>query len=505
MSRTSIRHFLLALATFAALPALQPFNPPALCDTSPAASAPESPPAAFDLPAALRYALDHNYAILEARERIREQDGVILQVKSALLPRASVDAQYIMQDKALGANLASPDTTQNMQDWSLGITVTQLLYAGGGPSATTAAQKSLREAALLDLESVINAALLDVRTRFYNALLAREQIKVQEENLNLLEEQHTIAKNRYDAGAASSFDVLRAQVSIANAKPNLIRARNAYRNALDQLRRSLGYATESTATTPVPGAAAPTVNRKLQTVNSDGGGSAAAATTFEITGSLDAAPVTYDLANSISAALENRPELKRLARLTDAGESAVTAAKSGYKPTVAVFGNYSIERNMTYGYNPYSPDPITTINLNNFGHQINGWNLGVQGSWAVFDARATAGKVAQARSRLDQTRLQTSDAALAIEVEVRQSYNALQEAAELVDAAQKVTAQAEEALRLANSRYSAGTATQLDVLTTQVALTETRLNQLQANYSYVVAVASLRKATGQADQITAEK
>ena len=493
MSRIRNRQLILALL----VPFLSGFASVVHAASEPVAATQSTPvpaPAAFDLPAALRYALDHNYAILEARERIREQDGVILQVKSALLPRASVDAQYIMQDKALGANLASPDTTQNMQDWSLGITVTQLLYAGGGPSATTAAQKSLREAALLDLESVINAALLDVRTRFYNALLAREQIKVQEENLNLLEEQHTIAKNRYDAGAASSFDVLRAQVSIANAKPTLIRARNAYRNALDQLRRSLGYATEQTTattaggTTSVSSAPAPSALQPFSP------------SAFSITGTLDAPPATYDLAASIAAALENRPELKRLARLTDAGESAVIAAKSGYKPTVAVFGNYTIERNMTYGYNPAAPS-ITDINLNNFGHQINGWNLGVQGSWAVFDGRATAGKVAQARSRLDQTRLQTSDAALAIEVEVRQSYNALQEAAELVDAAQKVTAQAEEALRLANSRYSAGTATQLDVLTTQVALTETRLNQLQANYSYVVAVASLRKATGQADQI----
>ena len=489
MSRIRTRRLILTLVTFTALPALQLLGPLALSQEPPpvalaptsalaSASAPDSLPATLTLESALRYALAHNYAILEAQERIREQDGIILQVKSDLLPHAAIAAQYIVQDKALGANLASPDTTQNMQDWSIGITITQLIYAGGGPSAAIAAQKNLREAALLDLETVINAALLDVRTRYYNILLAREQIKVQEENLKLLEEQRTLAKNRHDAGAASSFDVLRAQVAVANAQPNLIRARNDYRNALDLFRRSLGSIPQR----------APTDDHMP-----------------EITGTLDITPATYDLTSSITAALENRPELKRLARLATAGESAVTAARSGYKPTVAVFGSYTFERNMTYGYDPYSPDPITSINLNNFGHQINGWNLGVQASWAIFDARSTAGKVAQARSKLDQTRLQTSDAELAIESEVRESYNALQEATELVDAAQKVTTQAEEALRLANSRYAAGTATQLDVLTTQVALTESRLNQVQANYSYLVALATLRKATGQADQIMVGK
>jgi len=57
----------------------------------------------------------------------------------------------------------------------------------------------------------------------------------------------------------------------------------------------------------------------------------------------------------------------------------------------------------------------------------------------------------------------------------------------------------EEALRLANVRYAAGTATQLDVLTSQVALTDARLNQLQAYYGYNVALAAMREAIGQAD------
>ena len=57
-----------------------------------------------------------------------------------------------------------------------------------------------------------------------------------------------------------------------------------------------------------------------------------------------------------------------------------------------------------------------------------------------------------------------------------------------------------EALRLANVRYGAGTATQLDVLTSQVALTEARLNQLQAYYGYNVAMAAMRQAIGQADE-----
>jgi outer membrane protein TolC len=89
---------------------------------------------------------------------------------------------------------------------------------------------------------------------------------------------------------------------------------------------------------------------------------------------------------------------------------------------------------------------------------------------------------------------------LAIEVQVRQANSSLIEAWELVQASSKTVEQAEEALRLANVRYSAGTATQLDVLTSQVSLTAARLNQLQAYYGYHVALAAMRQSIGLADE-----
>ncbi|MEM9026398.1 MAG: TolC family protein, partial [Verrucomicrobiota bacterium] len=83
-----------------------------------------------------------------------------------------------------------------------------------------------------------------------------------------------------------------------------------------------------------------------------------------------------------------------------------------------------------------------------------------------------------------------------IEVEVRRAISSLQEAEELVEAATKVVEQAEEALRLADARYSAGAGTQLNVLSARFALTDARTNQLQANYSHLVAVANFERAVG---------
>ena len=45
---------------------------------------PAQMPEVLDLPTALTYAVDHNFAIRQARERIREQDGLIVEVKGAV-------------------------------------------------------------------------------------------------------------------------------------------------------------------------------------------------------------------------------------------------------------------------------------------------------------------------------------------------------------------------------------------------------------------------------------
>jgi len=102
---------------------------------------------------------------------------------------------------------------------------------------------------------------------------------------------------------------------------------------------------------------------------------------------------------------------------------------------------------------------------------------------------------------LEQARLSKASEELEIDVEVRQAMSSLQEAAELVAASKQTIEQAAEALRLADAKFPAGSATQLDVLTSQVSLTQSKTDQLTANYNYLVALANVRKAIGLSDAL----
>ncbi|MDB4384585.1 TolC family protein [Opitutaceae bacterium] len=408
-------------------------------------------PRELDLRTALTYAVDHNFAIRQARERIREQDGLVVEVKGAVLPNLALNGFYSVEDEAL-ANAFTPD-----QNWQLSLQVTQLIYSGGGVRAALDVQDLVKESALLELETIINDQLLRARTNFYNVLLAREQIEVQEQNVGLFEEQLQTTKNRFEAGTVSNFEVLRAEVELANAQPALIRARNNHRVAIDELRYSLGY--EETNTVDV--------NR-----------------TPEIVGELEFTPVEYELETALQSARLNRPELKQLETIRKAREAGLVIAKSNRRPTVSVNGGLALRKD---------------FGNSSFQGSRTGWTLGAAASWSIWDGASTNGRISQALSQQEQARLALLDTSLAVEVEVRRALADLDGASELAAAATKVVDQAEEALRLANARYGAGTATQLDVLSAQVSLTSARNNLVEANYSYIVASASVRRAMGLSD------
>lgn len=404
-------------------------------------------PRPLTLDAALTSAAAHNPGLLRTREQIREQEGVLVEARAAQLPAVAATGSYRRSERSL---LESP--LYESSNWTVQATATQVLYAGGGTSARIRGQRERVAAAQLAFAAALNDTLLAVRTQFYAVLLDRELIGVQEEALLVLESELANARHRRTAGTGSDFDVLRAEVSVANARPALIRARNAYRVAQVRLRATLGV-----SATPDP------------------------VTDLAVEGALAVPHRDIALADALAAGRANRPEILQQDRLVQAADQGVASARSGYRPTVAAIA----------GYEWTKPSLLTTSQSS-----LEGWTAGLQASWALFDGRATAGRVSQARSRASQARLTADERQLAVEVEVRQVHSSLDEAAEVLGSSAKVVEQARESLRLAQARFSAGTATQLDVLTAQSSLTQSRSNLAQAQHDYATALAALQRAIG---------
>ncbi len=411
----------------------------------------------LSLDEALDVALLQNPAILKSQKDIEATHGVVIQTKAVALPRLRAFGNYTFNGGSAEFALAPGQPAQTLQQdhgWAAGIRLEQSIYEGGRMRSAFRTVRHLREQAIEQHRSVINNTLLGVRTAYFDTLLAAEQIVVSEQSVALLQKELDDSRRRFDAGTVPRFDVLRAEVQVANARPRLSRARNSWRIAKNNLATLLGYDLPTNIWDNIP---------------------------LQLSGRLEREPYDIDLPNALAQAIENRPELAIVRHSRELAREEIVQAKSGYKPSVQLFAGYE-GRDVSFE--------------DDLGVTLDGWVAGAQANWNLFDGLNTQGKVREARAREERAEVAEADATRQIELEVRTAYSSFVEAREVLDATEKVVEQAEEALRLATSRYEAGTGTQLDVLTAETSLTEARTTKNGALRDYAVALAQLERAIG---------
>jgi outer membrane protein TolC len=407
----------------------------------------------------LNIALQQNATILKAGNDLDAQYGVVVQTRAVALPRVQATGQYKDTDPHAIETISGPgfNLTPPHQNWNSGVQIVQSIYEGGKMVAALRAASVTKQQAVAQYQTVIADTLLGARMAYYDVLLAAQQITVHEASVNLLQKELEDQQRRYDAGTVPHFNVLRAEVAVANERPALIRARNNYRIAKNNLSNLLGYNLPREIWEDIP---------------------------LNLTDALDAEPYPVDLPAAIQQALARRTELVAVRKTAELQRLNVVNAKAGYKPTVQVFAGYG-------WYNAQYTPPVE------LDHDIHGWNAGGQLSWDIFDGMLTHGKVVQARALYEKSRTDVDDKGRQIELEVRTAYSDFIEAREVLDSQQKVQEQADEALREARARAEAGTSTQLDVLDAETSLTQARTTQIQALHDYAVARARLERAIGE--------
>ena len=409
----------------------------------------------LSLMGALNTALQQNASILKGKNDLEASYGIVVQTRAVALPQVQATGQFKRTDRNAIENF--PGTMVPDENWNAGLQIVQSIYDGGKLLAAVKAARLTKEQALAQYQTVIADSLLAVRVAYYDVLLAAQQITVHEASVNLLQKELDDQQHRLDAGTVPKFNVLRAEVAVANERPLLIQARNNYRIAKNNLSNLLGYNLPRDIWEDIP---------------------------LQLTDTLDAVPYQVNLPDAIQQALSHRTELVVLRKTEELQQLNIVNARSGYKPTVQVFAGYN-------WYNAQFTPPVA------LDHDIHGWNAGAQLSWAIFDGLLTHGKVIQAKALHEKSETDLADQSRQIELQVRTAYSDFIEAKEVLDSQETVMAEADEALREANARAGAGTGTQLDVLDAETSLTQARTTNVQALHDYAAARAKLERAIGE--------
>src|SRR4030095_4276312 len=454
----------------------------------------------FTLDQAILTALQRNPTLLNAEQEIKRTKGVIIQVRAQALPQVTARANYDWTDpnlvgaRILGTTTSGTGTTPGITGAAASLVqplpsqareIQTPLAADPSPTPTpsvTAAQASdvsysisvlgtqlifngtsfpqirgtffQRDSAYFAFRNVLDSLIATVKTQFYQVVVNRELIDVQQQSVNLLEQQLKDQENRFEAGTVPRFNVLQAEVALYNQIPQLITAQNNYRISKITLAKTLGLDFQ-----PGRGESPP----------------------LEVVGEMPYIPRTIALADAIELGKERRPFLK-LARANVLNQKEqVRAAAGQWLPTIT-----------TTGGGEWVSSPT-----NSSWHDISkGWIATVQGSLPIWDSGAIAGQVIQQRAFLFEAKNTYDDDVRQVELEIQTAYSNLLQNRELIKSQEKNVEQAEEALRLDPKRLDAGAGVQLDVLNAQVQLLTAQSTRLQALFGYNSSLAELDRATG---------
>lgn len=415
-----------------------------------AAKGTEAPPAAkkMNLEEVVDFALRNNPDVLRAIEQIRLTSGQLISVRSQILPQITATSSYQFLDQSLagpGANPLAPPPQNRFWNFQFGLS--QLLFDSGAAVSGIISARNVEISSYFQLRKVIDDTIAAVKINFYQIILNRALIVAQEQSVALLESQLQDQINRYEAGTVPRFNVLQAEVALANAIPPLIQARNNLRISQFQLVRLIGldYDQSNPALPP-----------------------------FDVVGDLNANFRKINTDESIRTALIRSPELKAQRQDILAQAANVNVQLAGYGPKISATAGYE-----------WQNDP----SFRDLTQTLEGWFFGFQGSWNLFDGFLTAGNVKQAKARLMQSKILYDNTVRSVILTVQEAISNLQQARETIDSQQASVAQATEALRLSRERLDAGAGTQLDVLNAQVSLLQAQTTLLQAKFSYIQALA----------------
>jgi outer membrane protein len=182
-------------------------------------------------------------------------------------------------------------------------------------------------------------------------------------------------------------------------------------------------------------------------------------------------------------ALAKSPELRAAQAGLQQGQAEISAARTGYLPTLSLDYFYGIDANQVAIYNRDGQKNLGSSAQATLAIPV--WNWG-----------ATQSKVRQAELRQKQAQLELTFAQRQLLANLNSFYREAQLAQTQLDSLRKSMDLSEESLRLTLLRYQGGEATALEVVDAQITLAQARNAYDDGLARYRIALAAVQTLTG---------
>lgn len=330
--------------------------------------------------------------------------------------------------------------------FNAGLTARYDLFRGGQrfseldrAAADVAAARARRE----DQRFNVN---FQTKNFFFQALRQEELLTVALRRIEQATQSLEMTRTQQQVGAGTVSDTLRARLEFINSRQAVLNAQVQTRAARFALGRQVGIAEPVIPVAP---------------------------------DDLEPRPLRLSEGEILEVAENLAPSVQAAEATFEAAREAYSSSKSAYIPSLS----------LSSGYNWSNQEA-------SFSGGSTSWNLNFNLSYPIFNGFSREASIVRAEYSTRVARLQEDDARLASRQETDAALRTLETSELAIDIAGEAVAVADEDLRVTRERYRLSVAIILDVVTSQIASDQARVDLVNARYDYVLARAELEAILG---------
>lgn len=353
-------------------------------------------------------------------------------------PATTYDASYTAieggKSKSYRTSLSASQSVVNLSQW-----------------ADILGSCKSRQAAKSGYQQSVALLVYNVKAAYYNLVKLQKAMEVAEASVKQSEEQYKQAKLMHQLGSISQADMLKIQVRLMQSKVDLLNAQNAHLSGRQALANILGLSGEVKVSSEL---AFPDTTKQAYTIEA-----------------LD------------DKTIEGNPAYLSAQRNYQAKKSSAWSACLSKLPYLTF--------SYTYGFS----DSMQFTN-NDSWNAHDSWSASLALNWNIFDGTASMARIRQARAQARSAEADLISARQSVYSDLKQAQAGMDIAKEAVALVGDLLQQAGEDYRLTNEKYKLGSASVLDLLTSQLTYNQAQQQATNALCEYFLADARIAKALG---------
>lgn len=410
-----------------------------------------------NLQKALEIALSENPTIKIANRTIESKKYYKDEQIAALFPSVSASASYQRTVKKQKMTMEFGGSPMEIEVGTSNNYVAGLNFSLPLVAAPTWYNLKLSQ---IDVQNAIESArsskialINQVKSAYYGLLLAQDSYRVLQINFANVEMTAKNINDKYEQGIASDFDKLRADVQVANQKPQLTSAQQAVNLSAMMLKVLIGV----DVTEPIifDGHLSDFENEMLN----------------------------YKVVDGQLISLANNTDLRQLELSQEQLNTSLKLIKASSCPTLAFSGNYQY---MTMA------NDFDFANYNWFPYSVIGLSLNVPIlSWVGTSYKIKETKITMANLEDQKKYLENN-----LRVSVNSNLDNIRNAIAEMTSNKETMMQAERAYNIVQKQFEVGMATWLDLNSAELAMTQSQLLYHQSIYNFLTAKNELEKLMG---------